>query len=143
MHIKKISIIKIILIFIVISFFAVWAFPIKLTLFEDKQIEKYILQGDTVLICHIDQITGPLWKIEKRYNTENQESHINIEGNMPDLYLKYPIYCYNSDFVFIGEFIDKNTFNIKEWKTFGWIFREYELNPVYPPYGFNIFEIRW
>lgn len=122
----------------------VWSFPIKISLFKasEKFIKNNESAGNSVVLCHVDQVTGPLWKLEESYTVETNESHINIIGNTPDLWLKKPIYCYDTDFLFAGYFVDEITFYVQEWKTCGWIYRRYEMLPLYPPYGFNIFEKR-
>ena len=119
----------------------VWLFPIKLSLpVSNNFICNAEQKGYTVLLCHIDQITGPLWKIKSSYNSNVSETHIDIIGNIPNDWFKNPIYCYDVDFLFVGEFIDDTVFEVKEWKSCGMVLRRYEMHPFYPLYGFNIFE---
>lgn len=135
---KNIIIIGIVLLGI---FICLWMIPIKPTTINIKQTEE---KGKVTLLCEIDQITGPLWRIKKNYsNKDITVTHIDIAGNTPNKYLKNSIICYRTDFLFRGNFDQSNPelFIVDEWDFVGAIFRDYNMCPFYPPYGVNIFEI--
>lgn len=127
----------------------IWLFPAKMMLHStEKYISKHLTDGKTILVCHVDQITGPLWKIKTSYGNlvDKNPEYVNVTGNVPDDYLKYPMYSYDADFLFLGTFDEEisELFIVEEWEVCSWITRGGTYrHPFYPPYGFNLFEIKW
>lgn len=55
-------------------------------------------------------------------------------------------FSYDADFLFLGTFDEEisELFIVEEWEVCSWITRGGTYrHPFYPPYGFNLFEIKW
>lgn len=140
MDLKIRYVISSILIIVAIS----WLFPVKIVMNSSNRIQEFVETGNVVLICEYQQVTGPLWRVEKYYGTESCHEEIEIIGDdIPLLRLRSPIYTsyYKDTFVFIGKFDENNNvlFEVTDWNILGMK----HTSPFYPPYGFNIYEYKF
>ena len=118
--------------------------PVKTVINSEEKINDFVESGEVVLICSYQQITGPLWKVERSYGTENCPANIDIVGyNVPFSKLRFSVHDnYNSDkFLFVGNFDKKykTIFRVSDWSIWGMK----STLPWLIPYGFNIYEYRF
>jgi len=127
---------------LLVSLFLSWVIPVKISM-KSQELKEYS-EGSVVLVCTVDTITGPFWKVENFYGTENAPEHVDIIGNIPENSLKRPLYTYyHTEFVFIGNFSSDNpeVFEAVRWEVVGKITRNSYIIPI-SPYYFNIWEIK-
>ncbi len=134
------KILKVLLLLLLIAVI-VWAIPVKIFI-SRRSLESRAkkLQGDTVLVCEYQAVTGPIWRVQEFYGTADCPKEVDIIGNdIPELRLKKPIYEYqNCKFVFKGNFDkeSKSLFLADDWDIIAPVF-----NSLYClPYGVNIFQ---
>ena len=121
-----------------------WLFPVKIVMNSNDKIQQFAESGKVVLLCKYQQVTGPLWRVEKYFGTKSCPEDIEIIGdNIPFLKLRFPIYnnYYDDTFIFIGKFDEENDaiFEVTDWNIWG---MKHTFS-FYPPYGFNIYEYKF